>query len=91
VVAPVPLSVVCFRYAPAGVSPEAADALNMSILDGVNRSGRVYLSHTKLGGRVVLRLAIGNVRTEECHVAEAWKLLREASSSLAISEKHSPA
>jgi aromatic-L-amino-acid decarboxylase len=85
VVAPVPLSVVCFRYSPPGVSSEAADALNMSILDTVNRSGRVYLSHTKLGGRVVLRLAIGNVRTEEFHVAEAWKLLREASSSLAVS------
>lgn len=81
VVAPVPLSVVCFRYEPPHVSPEAADSLNMAILDRVNCTGRVYLSHTKLGGRVILRLAIGNVRTDERHVAEAWQLLRDAASA----------
>jgi aromatic-L-amino-acid decarboxylase len=78
VVAPVPLSVVCFRYSPPGMSPEDADTLNMAILDRVNRTGHAYLSHTKLGGRVILRLAIGNVRTDEDHVAQAWRLLQEA-------------
>ena len=81
VVAPVPLSVVCFRYSPPGVSPEAADALNMAILDRVNRTGLAYLSHTKLGGRVILRLAIGNVRTGEGHVAQAWQLLQNAATN----------
>jgi aromatic-L-amino-acid decarboxylase len=81
VVAPVPLSVVCFRYSPPGVSPEAADALNMAILDRVNRTGHAYLSHTKLGGRVILRLAIGNVRTDEGHVARAWELLQNAATN----------
>jgi aromatic-L-amino-acid decarboxylase len=78
VVAPVLLSVVCFRYAPPGMSREDADTANMAILDRVNCTGRVYLSHTKLHGQVVLRLAIGNVRTDERHVAEAWRLLQEA-------------
>jgi aromatic-L-amino-acid decarboxylase len=82
VVAPVPLSVVCFRYAAPDVSPETADSLNMAILDRVNCTGRVYLSHTKLGGRVILRLAIGNARTDESHVAEAWRLLLNAASQV---------
>ena len=60
--APITMSVVCFRHRPAGV----------------DASGRVFLSHTKLDGRYTLRLAIGNLRTEERHVADAWALLREA-------------
>lgn len=76
--APRMFSLVCFRHAPPGLSDDAADALNQRILDRVNDSGRAYLSHTKLRGRFVLRLAIGNLRTEERHVAEAWQLLREA-------------
>ena len=78
VVAPVPLSLVCFRHAPAGVSDVEADARNERILQRVNASGRVFLSHTKLDGRYVLRLAIGNIRTERRHVEEAWTLLRQA-------------
>jgi aromatic-L-amino-acid decarboxylase len=78
VVAPVPFSVVCFRYASGDLPDEDADALNQRILVRVNASGRVFLSHTKLGGRFVLHLAIGNLRTERRHVAEAWRLLREA-------------
>ena len=45
---------------------------NEKILDSVNLSGEAYLSHTKLDGRTVLRLAIGNIRTEERHVKKAW-------------------
>jgi aromatic-L-amino-acid decarboxylase len=76
--APVPFSLVCFRYAPAGASEEVCDRLNAAILQRVNESGDAYLSHTRLDGRYVLRLAIGNIRTEEGHVARAWELLREA-------------
>jgi len=76
--APQMFSLVCFRFAPFGASPAECDAMNQRILDRVNASGRVYLSHTKLYGRLVLRLAIGNLRTERRHVAEAWSLLREA-------------
>jgi aromatic-L-amino-acid decarboxylase len=76
--APVPFSLVCFRYAPAGTSEEERERLNAAILQRVNESGEAYLSHTKLNGRYVLRLAVGNIRTEEKHVARAWVLLREA-------------
>jgi len=80
-VAPVPFSLVCFRYAPAGTSEAEREALNSAILERVNASGRAYLSHTKLNGRYVLRLAIGNMRTEPRHVSDAWRLLREAAAA----------
>jgi aromatic-L-amino-acid decarboxylase len=76
--APQAFSVVCFRHAPATFGPKEADDANQRILDRVNASGRAYLSHTKLNGRFVLRLAIGNLGTERRHVAEAWRLLKDA-------------
>lgn len=78
--APVPFSLVCFRYAPPGMSDEECDAHNEAILHEVNAGGDVFLSHTKLRGRFTLRLAIGNIRTEESHVALAWARLQEAAS-----------
>jgi aromatic-L-amino-acid decarboxylase len=77
-VAPVPFSLVCFRYAPHGTSDSDRDAANAAILEQVNASGSAYISHTRLNGRYVLRLAIGNLRTEPRHVENAWRLLREA-------------
>ncbi|HSH46618.1 MAG TPA: pyridoxal-dependent decarboxylase [Longimicrobiales bacterium] len=77
-VAPVPFSVVTFRAASSGLSDEEADAYNQRVLEWVNGSGEVFLSHTRVRGRFVLRLAVGNLRTRETHVARAWDLLREA-------------
>jgi aromatic-L-amino-acid decarboxylase len=78
-VTPVTMSVACFRYRPAGLDDEAElERRNAAILAAVNASGRVFLSHTKLGGRYVLRVAVGNLRTSEAHLAEAWRLLQEA-------------
>ncbi len=76
IAAPHPLSVVCFRHAPAGLSAAAADAHNLAVMDAVNATGEAYLSHSKLDGRVVLRIAIGNERTTRDDVAVAWDLLR---------------
>jgi aromatic-L-amino-acid decarboxylase len=82
--APVPLSLVCFRAAPPDLAGDerALDALNEALLERVNATGEVFLSHTRLGGRYALRLAVGNVRTSEAHVARAWDLLREAAARL---------
>jgi aromatic-L-amino-acid decarboxylase len=76
-VAPVPFSTVCFRYAPAGVDDATLDAINEATMHQVNASGEAYLSHTRVNGRFVLRLAIGNIRTERRHVERAWELLKE--------------
>jgi len=76
-VAPVPFSVVCFRLRARSNTP-ADEAAHARVLDEVNASGEVFLSHTKLDGRYVLRLAIGNINTEEKHVARALELLNQA-------------
>jgi aromatic-L-amino-acid decarboxylase len=81
VVAPSPFSVVCFRARFPGLPAEEEDARNQAVMDAVNATGEAYLSHTKLLGRTVLRLAVGNIRTEERHVRRAWDLLREAAAS----------
>jgi aromatic-L-amino-acid decarboxylase len=72
-VAPVPFSVVCFR-----LRGDAPDEQHQRVLDTINASGEVFLSHTRLDGRYVLRLAIGNLNTTERHVARAWELLNSA-------------
>jgi aromatic-L-amino-acid/L-tryptophan decarboxylase len=80
--APVGFSLVCFRYAPAQADAALVNQLNKAILDRVNDSGRVFLSHARLNGHFTLRLAIGNLRTERRHVAEAWELLQQAASGV---------
>ena len=69
IVAPYPFSVVCFRR-------EGSDEENEALLDRANASGEVFLSHTRLDGRYVLRLAVGNMRTTEADVRRAWELLQ---------------
>jgi aromatic-L-amino-acid/L-tryptophan decarboxylase len=64
-------SVVCFRR-------EGSDQENQAIINRVNESGEAFLSGTRLSGRFVLRLAVGNARTTEGDVARVWELLREA-------------
>lgn len=83
-VAPVPFSTVCFRARPRGVAEEAWDGFNERLLEAVNASGEAYLSHTRLRGRFVLRLAIGHLRTERRHVERCWKLLREGIRRLGV-------
>jgi aromatic-L-amino-acid decarboxylase len=73
--APVPFSTVCFAARWGGAS-EQEDRDNQRLLDAVNATGRFFLSHTRLHDRLVLRVAIGNLRTTERHVAELWDLLR---------------
>ncbi len=87
--APTPLSVVCFRARPAGLGDgeEALDELNQTLLERLNAGGEVYLSHTVLNGRLTLRLAIGNVRTEERHVAHAWELIQREAEMLGLRAK----
>ena len=75
-VAPVPFSVVCFRL--RGGDDADDEVRHARVLEEVNGSGDVFLSHTKLDGRYVLRLAIGNINTTEQHVARAWELLNQA-------------
>ncbi|MGH7738078.1 MAG: pyridoxal phosphate-dependent decarboxylase family protein [Candidatus Tyrphobacter sp.] len=76
VLAPHPFSVVCFRFKPQGASEEEAERRNARILDAVNASGDLFISHTKLDGRYALRLAIGNLRTTRDDVEAAWTAIK---------------
>ena len=77
--APVPFSVVCFRWKPAGavLSDEELDTANERLMDAINQGGKAFLSHTRLGGRIALRIAIGHLGTTERHVRGVWNLLQE--------------
>ncbi len=73
--APAPLALVCFRHL-------AGDDFNRRLMDVLNAGGEIYLTHTKLDGRFVLRMAIGGTWTAETHVAHAWQLIGDAASAL---------
>jgi aromatic-L-amino-acid/L-tryptophan decarboxylase len=81
-VAPMPFSTVCFRWDPGGLDVEKLDRRNVAIIDAVNRSGDVFLSHTRLRERFVIRLSVGNIRTERRHLERAWELLRDAAAAV---------
>ena len=77
VVAPRPFSLVCFRR-------DGSDEENEALLERVNASGEIFLSHTKLHGRHALRLAVGNARTTEDDVRLAWDVLRREAARPAL-------
>ena len=68
VVAPVLFSTVCFRL-------KGSDAENQAMIDRANATGRMFISHTTLNGKLTARLAIGNARTKEAHIRDAWALI----------------
>jgi aromatic-L-amino-acid/L-tryptophan decarboxylase len=76
--APAPFSTVSFRASPTHMVEERLNALNEAVEAHVNTTGDAFIAHTILNGKVVLRLAIGNLRTEERHVLAVWELLRAA-------------
>ena len=67
--APRPFSVVCFRLA-------GSDEENEALMERMNAGGEAYISHTRLAGRYVLRLAVGHESTTEADVRRAWDVLR---------------
>ncbi|MBP1678091.1 MAG: aromatic-L-amino-acid decarboxylase [Bacteroidetes bacterium] len=80
--APVPLNAICFRHVPPGITdPAALDALNAELLERVNSSGSVYMTHTRLNGRFTIRMVIGQTNVQQRHVDRAWSLIRETALS----------
>ncbi len=70
-----PLNLVCFRY-------RGTDEENLALMDGINRGGEIYFTHTRLGGKVVLRFCIAQTHTEERHVIRAWEIIKSAAAQL---------
>jgi len=82
--APAPFSVVCFRARPTGLDDrDAVDRLNMDLMERVNRSGGVYLSHTRLDPGIALRVAVGNLGTTAADIERCQSLLDEGLAELA--------
>ena len=80
--APVPFSTVCFRYNPGNKIEEELNRLNEKLLEDINTSGKIFLSHTKLNGKFIIRLTIGSIRHERRHILEAWGLIKECAEKL---------
>jgi aromatic-L-amino-acid/L-tryptophan decarboxylase len=83
--APVPLNTVCFRYLPAGLTEtEEINRTNAALLEAVNATGKMYITHTKLSGKYALRLVVGQTYVERRHVKAAWELLKAAAGTLSV-------
>jgi aromatic-L-amino-acid decarboxylase len=94
--APVSMGVVCFRFvgpvagigdagpesAPPATTENKIDQLNSEIVEKINASGRAYLTQTKLRGRTVMRIGLGNVLTTEEHLRRAWEMIQETANAL---------
>jgi aromatic-L-amino-acid decarboxylase len=76
--ADVEFSTVVFRHRPAGMAAGKLDEHNARLLERVNATREVYLSHTRVGGSYAIRVAIGNIHTTEAHVRRAFDLIIEA-------------
>lgn len=73
--APAPLNLVCFRH-------KGGDEANQTIMERLNRSGDLFLTHTRLDGKITLRMSIGQSHTQERHVARAWQRIQEEAGKL---------
>lgn len=83
IVVPRLFALVCFRLNPNPRGESGCtELLNRKLLDWVNLTGKVYVTHTIVGGVYMLRFAVGATLTEECHVIEAWQLIKEAADEL---------
>jgi tyrosine decarboxylase len=83
VVVPRNFALVCFRIKPSrGMTEEDADEANRELMERLNRTGKAYLAHTVVGGKFVLRFAVGSSLQEERHVRSAWELIKKTTAEI---------
>ncbi|MDR8394015.1 aminotransferase class I/II-fold pyridoxal phosphate-dependent enzyme [Aliifodinibius sp. S!AR15-10] len=81
--APLSLNLLCFRYHPSNTSDEEMlNRLNRKLLESVNNTGKLFITHTKLDNKYTLRMVIGNTNVEQRHVDKAWDLINEMAKGL---------
>ncbi len=78
--APAPLNLICFRH-------KGGEEANQTIMDRLNRSGDLFLTHTKLNGKLTLRLCVGQTHTQARHVEKAWKRIREEAEKISAASQ----
>ncbi len=78
--APVKFNVICFRYKPPWIDDnEELNKINETILSKINDSGKLFVTHTKLNGKYVIRFVTGQTNVNEIHVDKAWELIKKIS------------
>jgi aromatic-L-amino-acid decarboxylase len=83
IMSPLRLNLLCFRYNPKSSNDlDYLNTLNMQLLELLNSSGKLFLTHTKLDNQIVLRMLIGQTDIQEHHVQGAWMDIQEAARSL---------
>jgi aromatic-L-amino-acid/L-tryptophan decarboxylase len=73
--APVPLNLVCFRH-------RGGDEINQELMNQLNRSGDLYLTHTRLNDQFTLRFCVGQTNTQISHVQRAWERIQQETARL---------
>jgi len=80
--APAPLATVCFRMKKDSADAEMLNSRNKLLLEKINASDKVFLTHTTLNGNYTIRFVVGQTRSEKHHIEEAWQIIKEASQNL---------
>jgi aromatic-L-amino-acid/L-tryptophan decarboxylase len=75
ILAPLTLNLICFRYNPGNISEDQLNELNEKLLSRINKSGKIYVSHTKLNGKYTIRMVIANTNIEMEHLTKAWSTI----------------
>ena len=84
-VVPRKMNLVCFRYLPKGVEDiSLINQVNSELVSQLNASGRMYLTHTKVGGKYTIRLSIGQTNVQHKHVENAWEFIQRTAFSLQL-------
>ncbi|KAK9085046.1 hypothetical protein Sjap_025457 [Stephania japonica] len=88
IVVPRRFALVCFRLNPSSLESDSksVELLNRKLLEWVNSTGRLYMTHSIVGGIYILRFAVGATLTEDRHVAAAWEVIREGADLVLIDE-----
>jgi aromatic-L-amino-acid decarboxylase len=83
--APVPLNTICFRFQPSSIEDEnELNRINKQLLEELNSTGKVFLTHTKLNGKFTIRFVIGQTQVQEKHVDKAWDLIQKTALSISL-------
>ena len=75
--APTPFSTVCFRANPGNLDEKELNKLNEKLINKINETGKLFITHTKLNNKFVMRLVVSGIRTKEVHVKNAWQLIHK--------------
>ncbi len=80
--APAPLATVCFRMNQGNMDNDKLNSLNKQLLEIINNTYKVFLTHTTLNGNYTIRFVVGQTRSEKQHIEEAWQIIKQASENL---------